>query len=84
VVVQARRIGNTVVVVPGTTQQGAARFDTAVVVDPSASNGLDAQTVFLPFQIRAIDGSRLVRQCGRLCAEDMAAIDDALRLLLEL
>ncbi|MBE3069757.1 MAG: type II toxin-antitoxin system PemK/MazF family toxin [Acidobacteria bacterium] len=75
---------STVVVVPGTTNQRAASYDFTVPVSPSAQNGLSSPTVFMPFQIRAIDASRICDTLGVLSTGDMSAIDDALRELLGL
>lgn len=84
VVVQALDISGsrTVIVVPGTTRPGAASVQTVVSVKPSSTNGLKELTHFLPFQIRAIDGARVVRQLGKLAPTELRAIDNALRDLL--
>lgn len=66
-------------VVPGTTKLSAANLSSGVLVPVSASNGLRAETVFLPFQIRAIDVSRIVREIGTIEQEHLARIDAVLR-----
>jgi mRNA-degrading endonuclease toxin of MazEF toxin-antitoxin module len=74
----------TVVVVPGTTKLSAANLSFGVLVPVSASNGLHAETVFLPFQIRAIDVSRIVKEIGTIEVEHLTRMDAALRDLLGL
>jgi mRNA-degrading endonuclease toxin of MazEF toxin-antitoxin module len=86
VVVQANIIAgsSTVIVVPGTTNPNAGRFQASVLVQPSATNGLTAPTYFLAFQVRAIDAARIRRVAGNLAAMDLEAIERALHGILGL
>lgn len=64
-----------VTVVPLTTNTRRANFSHTHLLEPSASNGLDAPSVALVFQIKSLDQSRLKRKAGTLSSTDMAQID---------
>ena len=55
---------NTVFVLPFTTNLTALRFSHTVEIHPSSTNGLNATSVALVFQLRAIDSKRLTRKIG--------------------
>lgn len=75
---------NTVIIVPGTHSLRAQSREHTIAVDPNSTNGLRKRTVFLPFQVRAIDISRIISQVGRLSDDPLAAIDASLRSLLDI
>jgi len=74
-----------VTVVPGTDGANVKReFPTSVRVS-SVESGLPTETVFLCFQIRALDASRFpARPAGRLGMHAMNRISEALRYCLDL
>jgi mRNA interferase MazF len=69
-----------VTVIPGTDGTKVPHdFPTNVRV-PAAESGLPVETVFLCFQVRALDHSRFPRQtAGRLSAARMQDVEDAVR-----
>ncbi len=72
------RVRRTVVVVPLST--GPAPRPPIVVATPSAG----AASVAVCDQVRAVDKSRLTRQGGQLKAADLRAVEDGVRIVLEL
>ncbi len=56
----------TVLIVPLTSKLKAKDFPFALVIEPDQSNNLDAVSVILVFQIRAIDKKRLQKKIGRI------------------
>ena len=67
-------------VVPGTDGANVARDYRSTVRVSAAESGLPIETVFLCFQIRAIDASRLApRLAGRLSPAAMVRIRAAVR-----
>ena len=74
------RLPLVVTVVPGTDGANVPRDYRSTVRVASADSGLPLETVFLCFQIRAIDASRLApRLAGRLSPMGMARIRAAVR-----
>jgi mRNA interferase MazF len=74
-----------VAVVVGTDAANISRDYPVNVRVPAAESGLPRDTVFLCFQVRALDPSRFVApQAGTLPASRMAEVDAALRRALEL
>ena len=62
-----------------------ARIVTNVEIEPSSRNGLTKRSVADCLQTRPVDhGARLVRLRGELEEEDMAKIDDALRVVFDI
>jgi mRNA interferase MazF len=79
------RLPLVVTVVVGTDAANISRDYPVNVRVPAAESGLSRETVFLCFQVRALDPSRLViPEVGVLPALRMAEVDAALRLALEL
>jgi len=74
----------TVIVVPLTSRMSATRFPGALVVQPSAANGLDVQSVVLCHQVRALDKRRVEAVIGRLSHEDVSLLEAELRRLMGL
>lgn len=74
----------TVFVVPLTANPRASRFAGTFEVEPSASNGLQARSVVLAFQLRAIDRTRVGERLGSLDPKDLATLESHLRSLLSL
>jgi mRNA interferase MazF len=74
-----------VIVVPGTDGANVKReFPTNVRI-PAGEGGLSLETVFLCFQVRALDPKRFrPSPLGRLSAKRMKQIDGALRYSLDL
>ena len=80
-----------VVVIPGTNATHIPKDYPVNVRVPREESGLESDTVFLGFQVRALDPGRFVRPSGQpatpagvLTPEAMARVDDALRLVLGL
>ena len=74
-----------VTVVVGTDAGNVARDYPVNVRVTAAESGLPRDTVFLCFQVRSLDPSRLVTpEAGRLPDARMAEVDTALRRALEL
>jgi mRNA interferase MazF len=79
VVVQADELLglSTVLVAPTSTRALATTFRPSIKL-------LDAETRVLADQTRAVDPQRLSKSVGRLDAQELAAVDDALTLVLGL
>src|SRR5262245_7018017 len=56
----------TVLIVPFTSKQAAARFACTLLVQPDPRNGLAVPSVALVFQLRALDKSQCVHRLGVL------------------
>jgi len=74
----------TVVIVPLTSSLSAARFAGSFTISPSATNGLDVESVVLTHQVRAIDKRRVEGVIGRVAQDEMENLDRELRKLLRL
>lgn len=74
----------TVFIVPLTTNPRARRFLGTFEVEPSPSNGLQARSVVLAFQLRAIDRTRIAERLGALDSDDLTILKAHLRSLLSL
>ncbi|MDR0284854.1 MAG: type II toxin-antitoxin system PemK/MazF family toxin [Propionibacteriaceae bacterium] len=72
-----------VTVVPLTTNTTRVH-DFQVLIPAEPGSGLAVDSKAQAEQIRALDCTRLIRQLGRLNAEEVAALDEALRLHLGL
>jgi len=68
------RVGNTVVVVPFTSNLKRAKLPSCVFVR-SGDGGLMQDSVALCHQIRVLDKSRLIRQLGTVEPQTLKAID---------
>ena len=79
----AMRVGHGVVTVVPVTSNIARIYPFQVVLR-AATTGLAADSKAQAEQIRSVATERLLRQIGRVCPGDMAALDDALRLHLDL
>lgn len=67
-----------VLVVPGTSQLAATRFPHTVRVDPSGSNGLTQPSVFIAFQLQAVNPSLIdSRVAGALDDAELRQLEDA-------
>ena len=84
VLVLSRVEVNVVIILPFTANVSALRFPHTVEIQPSPSNGLNATSIVLVFQIRAIDRKRLQRKIGELAPEIVTSIDQMLRQILSL
>lgn len=71
----------TVLVVPFTSSQRAARFAGTVPVLPDASNGLTCPSIALAFQVRAIDKRDLAQRLGEIADSTLQQILDTLESL---
>ena len=74
----------TVIVVPLTTQKSALRFLGAFLIALSATKGLQAESVAMCFQIRAIDRNRITQVIGKIDTQDLANLNLHTRKLLRL
>lgn len=75
---------NVVIIIPFTSNMKALRFPHTLEIHPTASNGLNAISVALIFQIRAIDKKRLQRKVGALSSDLVEQIDTMIRHMLSL
>ena len=73
-----------IMVVPFTSRLNAQRFPHTILVQPSAINGLNAASVLLIFQLRAIDKARIQKTIGRLEPDIMRQVDIEIKQLLGL
>lgn len=73
-----------VTVIPCTANLQALRFPFTLRVDPSKKNGLDAPTIALLLQLRAIDRHRCVRKIGTVETETIRRINRLMRTFLGL
>jgi mRNA interferase MazF len=79
------RLPLVVTVVAGTDAANISRDYPVNVRVPAAESGLPRDTVFLCFQVRSLDASRLaIPEAGTLPAVRMAEVDTALRHALDL
>jgi mRNA-degrading endonuclease toxin of MazEF toxin-antitoxin module len=69
-------------VVPLTSSLAAQRFPYTMVLEPTASNGLQQPSVLLLFQLGAVDKRFLHRTIGTLDAALLRRVDDKLRALI--
>lgn len=76
--------GTLVVVIPITSNLDRLNFPFTELIRPNATNSLDADSVALVFQMRAIDQRRLVKKIGSLGSRDMEKIDALIAGLLQL
>ena len=73
-----------IVIVPFTSSLKAQRFPHTILIRPSAQNGLNALSVLLVFQLRAIDKKRVTKKIGRLEDELMLKVNAEMKALLGL
>lgn len=67
----------TAIVVPGTSKLAAARYPNTLRVTPDTSNGLRVDTVFLAFQIQAVDPSWIqTPRLGQLSSTHLEMLED--------
>jgi len=65
-IILADTVTSIVIIVPCTSNIQALRFPFTLHVNASKSNGLEAHTIALVLQLRAIDKKRLVKKIGVL------------------
>ena len=85
IIAQAPQFGDrlpTVLIVPLTSRLTAASFPGTFRIQPDSDNSLNAISVALVFQLRAIDKRRVKRRLGRLSASDLSQIQDQIKALL--
>jgi mRNA interferase MazF len=69
----------TVLVIPLTSKQSAARFAGTVPLQPSGTNGLTLPSFALVFQLGSWDVRRVEGRIGRLDDEDLKAVAEMAR-----
>jgi mRNA interferase MazF len=74
----------TTIVVPLTSNPSAIRFPGSVLLKATPSNGLTVDSVALIAQVRAIDRGRIKAAIGKLSSDDIAVLENNLRLILGL
>jgi mRNA-degrading endonuclease toxin of MazEF toxin-antitoxin module len=74
----------TVFVVPLTANLRASRFAGTFVMEALPGTGLQARSVVLAFQLRAIDRDRVGERLGALTSKDLITLESHLRSLLAL
>lgn len=77
-------IHGTVVVVPITSSVQTLRFTGTFAIEPTRENGLEARSVVLVSQIRAVDKSRIREKLGVLAGESLETLNQTLRQFLGL
>lgn len=70
------------IIVPGTST--IRRVSLHLVVEPDATNGLDALTAFQPEQVRAVSVERLQQRLGHVGAVVTSQLDELLRNVMNL
>jgi mRNA-degrading endonuclease toxin of MazEF toxin-antitoxin module len=73
-----------VVIIPCTSNLEALRFRFSVRVNPSSSNGLDAASVAMAFQLIAIDRRFFEEKIGVLGKPLMDELDQTVKTMLDL
>jgi mRNA-degrading endonuclease toxin of MazEF toxin-antitoxin module len=71
----------TVLLVPFTSNLLSRRFDGALLIQPTSTNGLTSTSVALVFQLGAWDRNRISDRLGRLDDPDLLAVADLARKL---
>ena len=84
VIIISETEANIVLVIPLTSNLQALRFPHTLEVKPSKLNGLDAVSVGLAFQLRAINKKRLKAKIGEIEEAHLKRIDVLLKGLLGL
>ena len=74
----------TVLIVPLTSKQKAADFPFTFIIEPDQMNNLNAVSVALIFQLRAIDKKRVKNKIGKIGLEKMELLKQSLREIMEL
>ena len=74
----------TVFVIPLTANLRASRFAGTFVVEALPGTGLQARSVVLAFQLRAIDRNRIGERLGAVASRDLMTLESQLRSLLAL
>jgi mRNA interferase MazF len=72
------------IVVPLTSNLQALKFKNTLSLVPSSMNGLKQASVILIFQIRAIDGKRLIKKEGNLETNTMQEVQTMIKSMLKL
>lgn len=75
---------NVVIAIPCTANLQTLRFPFTLRIDPSKKNGLDAPTIALLLQLRALDRRRFVKKIGILEQNVISRINRLLKTFLEL
>lgn len=83
VVILAKAL-NMVITVPLTSNPISLRFPHTIKIDSSKTNGSDAASIALLFQIRSIDAKRLKYNIGNLENQTLKQVDTHLRKMLDL
>jgi mRNA interferase MazF len=87
IIAQAPKFGvtlPTVLIVPLTSRLTAQSFPGTLLIQPDSDNNLNATSVALVFQLRAIDKRRIKRRLGRLSASDLSKVHDQMKALLHI
>src|SRR3989338_4940719 len=70
---------NVSIIVPLTSNVQSLRFPFTLEINPSAENGLEAISIALAFQIRAIDKKRLIKKIGFLEEDYLSTLNNLLK-----
>lgn len=71
------------IIIPFTTNFQSLQFPNTIEIEPSDQNGLEAASVALVFQIRAIDERRIHRKIGVLEKSHLKSVDEKIRDILQ-
>ncbi len=87
IVVQAPKFGTrlpTVLIVPLTSRLAAQAFPGTFLIQPDSENNLNAVSVAMVFQLRAIDKRRLKRRIGKLADSHLKELQRQVKALLQI
>ena len=74
----------TILIIPFTSKVKAADFPFTLLVEPDPLNNLDAVSVALIFQLRAIDKRRVKSKIGRVAEAKLLVLKEELRRIMGL
>ena len=69
----------TVLVIPLTSKQDSLRFGAALLLQPTATNGLTTASVAMVFQMGASDVRRIENRLGEVDPQDLTRLQDLVR-----
>lgn len=81
-IVIAEPIANTVLIIPCTSNEKAAKYRGTLAIKPSSTNGLSVKTIALVFQLRAIDAKRVRKRIGTLTITEYELVKKELQKLI--
>jgi len=83
-IVMSKEIANLILVVPLTSKTEALRYNYSLEINPSEKNGLNAKSIAMIFQLRAIDKRKIKNKIGNIEENIMKKIDSRIKDILNL